>query len=174
MGIQIPLRKKVTLIPNSMSQRDCDEDQWTPIIVVIIIPNFTHTISKAISNNNNSFAIFFALLYVGFGLSRLCLSKFISLPKHEKLMQQLLLKLDSWFLTTVITFGFVYRLAETMAMYIVVSVGSLVLFVMLVIDLVRVWKIWRHGGEDETPLPEDQTMDDGKFNGYSVSILDKV
>lgn len=89
-------------------------------------------------------------------------------------MQQLLLKLDSWFLTTVITFGFVYRLAETMAMYIVVSVGSLVLFVMLVIDLVRVWKIWRHGGEDETPLPEDQTMDDGKFNGYSVSILDKV
>ncbi|KAI3500798.1 hypothetical protein L1887_36623 [Cichorium endivia] len=182
MGIQIPLRKKVTLIPNSTIQRNSheipDDHQRFPFYFVIMVPNFIGTISNAIRRNENSFAVFFAVVYVGFILSRLCLSKYISLPKNEKLIQHFWLKLDVWFLYTVITFGFVYQFADfspmqtTVAMYILVSVCSSFLFLaFLIVDLVEFWKIWR---QDETQVPENQRIDAGKSNYYSLTIWENL
>ncbi|CAI9283237.1 unnamed protein product [Lactuca saligna] len=185
MGIQIPLYKKETLIPNSRIERDSHEIpndyQLIPFYAVIMIPNFVGTISKAIRRNENSFAIIFVFIYVGFVLSRFFLSKYVSLPKNEKLMQQLWLKLDIWFLYTVITFGFVYQFADfsplqtTVAMYMVVSVCSLILlFVFVIVDVIEFWKIWRYGEDHETQLSENPMTDAGELNSYSVSIWEKV
>ena len=48
------------------------------------------------------------------------------------------------------------------------------LCVFIIVDIVKIWRNWRYGGEDETRLPENLTIDAGKLIYYSVSICDKV
>ncbi|KAL4565963.1 hypothetical protein LXL04_030070 [Taraxacum kok-saghyz] len=104
MGIQIPLKTIIQQNPHEIP----DEFHRFPFYFVIMIPNFTGTISKVIRRNDTSFAVFFVLVYASFVLTRLC----ISVPKNEKFIQRFWLKLEIWFLYTVITFGFVYHFAE--------------------------------------------------------------
>lgn len=180
----MPLSKKVTLVHDSTIQRDPHENfgdfKWFPFYFIIMMPNIVGTITKAIRRHDYSLLVLCASVSAGFFLSQLCLIKYISLPKNEKSSLKFLLKLNMWFLYTVISSGFVYQFSDflpseiTVALYAVVLVCSSFLFyVFVIVDLVRYWKIWRYG-EDETELPENQTFDAGKLNRYSVSIVEKV
>ncbi|KAI3768636.1 hypothetical protein L2E82_19466 [Cichorium intybus] len=184
MGIQMPLRKKVALIPHTRIQRNpheiADDCHWSPFYLLIMMPNAVRRIAKAIGGNDYSLAVLCVSVCLCFLLLKFCLSRYRSLPKNEKSSQKCLLKSIMWFLYTVISFGFVHQFADffppetTGALYSVVFVCSSYLFYLFVIvDLVTYWKIWIHS-EDETWLPEKQRLDAGKLNNYSVSISELV
>ncbi|KAI3670014.1 hypothetical protein L6452_41582 [Arctium lappa] len=184
MKIQMPLSKKVTLVHDSTIQTDphdnSDDFKWFPFYFVIMMPNIVGTISKAIRRHDYSLMILCASVSAGFFLLQFCLIKYISLPKNDKLSLKFLLKLNMWFLYSAISSGFVYQFSDffpseiTLALYGVVLVcSSFLLYLFVIVDLVRFWKIWRYG-EDETEVPENQTFVAGKLNRYSISILEKV
>ncbi|KAL7607431.1 hypothetical protein Lser_V15G20571 [Lactuca serriola] len=182
MGIQMHIRKKVTLMPHSRIRRDPhkiaddnDDDRWFPFYFVIMMPNTVATIAKAIRRNEYSTALLCASVFLCFVLLKFCLSRYRSLPENEKSSQKFVLKLNMWFLYTAISFGFVYPFADffppptTVALYSVVVVFSLFLFyVFVMVDLARYWKLWIHS-EDE-----HRRLDARNLNDYSVLIWEQV
>ncbi|KAI3784805.1 hypothetical protein L1987_43910 [Smallanthus sonchifolius] len=173
----MPLRKKLTLIPNTRHPHD--DYQWS-ILFVIMMPNTVGAIARAVGRNDYSLAALCISVFVCFFLLQFCLSKYLSLPKNEKSSQKFWLKLNMWFLYTAISFGFVYQFADffppqmTVTLYGVVTVCSSFLFyVFVIVDLVKYWKIWRNR-EDEHRLPESRKLYAGKLKYQSVSIYVKV
>lgn len=177
----MPLSKKITLSTNNAIQRDQHDDcQWFLFLFVIMMPNTIGTITKAIRHNNYSLVFLCVSVFICFFLLQFCLTKYISLPKNEKSSLKFWLKLNMWFLYTIISYGFVYQFADffppniSMALYSLVLVCSSFLFYLFVIvDLVKYWKISRNGGNQHWKH-ENETLEAGKLNYYSVSIWEKV
>ncbi|KAL4581712.1 hypothetical protein LXL04_006239 [Taraxacum kok-saghyz] len=179
MGIQLPLRNKLSPIPQTRIQRDhheipTDDCRWFSFYFIIMIPNTVVTIARAIRRNDYSSAVLCVSICVCFILLKLCLFKYRSLPKNEKSSERFLLKLIMWFLYTAVSFGFVYQFADffpwetTVALYSVVVVcSSYLLYVFVIVDFVRCyWKMWIQRGEDGvTRLPESKSCLKFDING---------
>nr|GEU98209.1 hypothetical protein CTI12_AA538670 [Tanacetum cinerariifolium] len=175
--------KKITLFPDDKVQKgphDFTDDIQFPLLFVIMMPNTIGTIAKAIRHNDYSLAVFAISVIVCFFLLQFCLSKYLSVPKNNS-TQKFWLKLNMWFLYTATSFGVVYQFSDffslqmAMSLYMVVLLCSAFLFYMFfIVDLMNYGKIWTDGDQDGHCLPKNQSLDVGKINCYSVSILDKV
>ncbi|KAL8231542.1 hypothetical protein R6Q57_001320 [Mikania cordata] len=176
----MPLRKKLTLIPNCTHPHEITTDYQWAFLFLIMMPNIVGAIARAIRRNDYSSTLLCVSVVVCFFLLQFCLSKYLLLPKNEKSTHKFWLKFNMWFLYTAICFGFVCQLADffpwriTETLYTVVSLCSCFLFYMFVIvDLCKYWKVWRYG-DDEHRLPVNQGLDAGEFKYHSVSIWEKL
>ncbi|KAJ9562514.1 hypothetical protein OSB04_007674 [Centaurea solstitialis] len=185
MGIQMPMSKKLTLIPQTTIPHDKNSNDfnWLPFYFIIMMPNIIGTITKSIIRHDYSVLLLCVSVFAAFFLLQSCLIKYTSLPKKTDKSRSLksLLKLNMWFLYTAISFGFVYQFTDlfpseiTVGLYAVVAVCSSFLFyVFVVVDRVRYWRNWRYGEEEREVVPEGRRLDAGKLSRYSFSIMEKV